>query len=316
MKAVVLGVSGMTGRAVAAALAEAGHEVVGTGRSQDRFPPALRERGVAFSRSDRDDPAQVRAALAGGADVIVDVVAYTAAHARSVLEASADVGSVVVVSSKAVYRDARGRHSNSDDPPDFGGLVTEGTPLLAPDWSGQYRSREGYGPNKAAVEEVYRGADVPVSVLRPSRIHGPGNAQPRERWVVDRVLAGQRTFPLPHAATAGNHPTAAANLAALALLCAQRPAHRVLNSADPGTPTAADVVTAVAAAMGVEVEVVDDDGGPSGEPSPWSTWPPFFLDTSASEAAGYRPVGTHAATVGACVEELVRRSRSQPAGSS
>ncbi|MBC3761008.1 NAD-dependent epimerase/dehydratase family protein [Quadrisphaera oryzae] len=316
MRAVVLGVSGMTGRAVAAALADAGHEVVGTGRSPGRFPAVLRERGVAFVRSDRDDPAQVRAVLADGADVVVDVVAYTAAHARSVLEASGDVGSVVVLSSKAVYTDARGRHSNSDHPPDFGGPVGEDTPTLPPDWSGAYDSREGYGRNKAAVEEVYRGADVPVSVLRPSRIHGPGSARPRERWVVDRVLAGQRTFRLPHAATAGNHPTAAANLAALALLCAQRPAHRVLNAADPGTPTAAEVVTAVAAAMGLDVEVDDDDGSPGGEVSPWSTWPPFFLDTSASEAAGYRPVGTHAATVGACVAELVRRSRSQPDRSS
>ncbi|PWJ54604.1 hypothetical protein SAMN06264364_10647 [Quadrisphaera granulorum] len=86
----------------------------------------------------------------------------------------------------------------------------------------------------------------------------------------------------------------------------------MLNSADPGTPTAAEVVTAVADAMGVQVEVVDDDE--RGEVSPWSTWPPFFLDTSASLATGYRPVGTHAETVVACVEELVGRLRCQPGG--
>ncbi|TNM61117.1 NAD-dependent epimerase/dehydratase family protein [Streptomyces sp. NP160] len=148
VEALVLGVSGMTGRAVAAALADAGHRVVGTGRSADRFPAALRERGVAFLRSDRHDPVELRAAVGRGADVVVDVLAFTAAHARSVLEASPDVGSVVVVSSKAVYRDAQGRHSNSDEAPDFGGPVTEDTPTLAPDWSGAYDSRAGYGPTR------------------------------------------------------------------------------------------------------------------------------------------------------------------------
>lgn len=306
MRAVVLGVNGMTGRAIANALVDAGHEVVGTGRSAERFPTALRERGAEFLRSERNAPAEVRSALAPGADVVVDVVAYAAAQARSVLTSSSGIGSVVVVSSKAVYVDALGRHSNSDDPPDFGSPVSEDNPVLVPDPTGGYASREGYGRNKVAVEEVYRSADVPVSVLRPSRVHGPGVAEPREAWVLDRVLAGQRVFRLPHAADAGNHPTAAANLARLALLCAERPAHRVLNSADPGTPTAGDVVGAVAAAAGVDVEVADD---PDGEPSPWSAWPPFFLDTSAADALGYRPVGTHRETVVACVEDLLTRRR-------
>ncbi len=243
----MLGVNGMTGRAIATALVAAGHEVVGTGRSADRFPAVLRDLGVEFLQSDRDDPAQVRTALGPGADVVVDVVAYTGAHARDVLAVSSGIGSVVVVSSKAVYVDDRGRHSNSDDPPDFGGPVSEDNAVLASDSSGNYASREGYGPNKVAVEEVYRSADVPVSVLRPSRIHGPGATAPREAWVLDRIHAGQRVFRLPHAADAGNHPTAAVNLARLAVLCAEHPAHRVLNSADPGTPTAGEVVRAVAA---------------------------------------------------------------------
>lgn len=302
----MLGVNGMTGRAIATALVAAGHEVVGTGRSADRFPAVLRDLGVEFLQSDRDDPAQVRTALGPGADVVVDVVAYTGAHARDVLAVSSGIGSVVVVSSKAVYVDDRGRHSNSDDPPDFGGPVSEDNAVLASDSSGNYASREGYGPNKVAVEEVYRSADVPASVLRPSRIHGPGATAAREAWVLDRIHAGQRVFRLPRAADAGNHPTAAVNLARLAVLCAEHPAHRVLNSADPGTPTAGEVVRAVAAAADVDVDVVDD---PAGEPSPWSSWPPFFLDTSAAEALGYRPVGTHAGTVVTSVRDLLARRR-------
>jgi len=116
------------------------------------------------------------------------------------------------------------------------------------------------------MEAVYRSADVPVTLLRPSRIHGPGNARSREEWVVRRLLEGQRLFRLPHASTAGNHPTAAANLARLVVMCAEWPAHRILNSADPGTPTAADVVRAIADTLDRPVEIVDDPAADS----PWS----------------------------------------------
>ena len=304
MRVLVFGVNGMTGRAVAAALAAAGWQVAGAGRSAERFPLALRELGVAFVPADRDDAKTVHTAVGGGFDVVIDAVAYTAAHARSLLAASGDIGSIVAVSSKAVYVDAEGRHSNTDEPPDFGGPVAEDTATMAPDFSGDYMSRLGYGSNKAAMEAVYRSADVPVTLLRPSRIHGPGNAWPREEWVVRRLLEGQRLFRLPHASTAGNHPTAAANLARLVVTCAERPAHRILNSADPGTPTAADVVRAIADTLDRPVEIVDD---PAADPSPWSTDPPFFLDTRASEALGYRPVGDYATTVRAAVDDVLAR---------
>lgn len=307
MRTLVLGVNGMTGQAIATDLALAGHEVVGTGRAAQRFPDRLRDCGVHFLESDRHDPAAVAAALGDGADVVVDCVAYTAEHARMLLAASGDIGSIVALSSKAVYVDAHGRHSNSAEPPDFGTPVSEDTAVLPPDFSGDYKSAAGYGRNKVAMELTLRQAAVPVSVLRPSRIHGLGSARPREWWVVRQILRGVRTIPLAHGGRTGNHPTAAVNLARLVLACARQPGHRVVNSADPGAPTAADVVRAIAAAMSAEVEVTD--AGP-GRPaaSPWDTWPPFFLDTSAAQEVGYEPVGDYAATVGPVVRELATLS--------
>jgi nucleoside-diphosphate-sugar epimerase len=310
VRAIVLGVSGVTGPAIALALAGAGWEVTGTGRDPSRFPASLRAAGVGFERSDRAVPAELAATLAAGADVVVDCVCYTAEHARRLVEQRGTFGSAVVLSSKAVYVDSRGRHSNSDDPPEFDGPVGERQPVLPPDFSGDFESAEGYGPNKVAAEQVLLESGLPVSVLRPSRIHGPGADPPREWFVVRRLLDGRRRIPLARGGRTGNHPTAAANLARLVLTCAEHPGQRVLNAADPGAPTARDVVVAVARACGLEVEPVGlpDDAAPRHGWTPWSTWPPYFLDTSAALGLGYRPAGTYAETVRDTVDALLALS--------
>ncbi|MFT3889093.1 MAG: NAD-dependent epimerase/dehydratase family protein [Arachnia sp.] len=303
MRAVVLGVNGLTGRAIAAELAAAGWEVVGTGRDKARFPTALGLAGVEFIRSDRNVPVELGAVLSSGADVVVDCVCYTADQARLLLGHTDRIGSIVVLSSKAVYVDAHGRHSNSDEPPDFGAPVSESCAVMEPDFSGDYLSRDGYGANKVAMECILRDSAAPVSILRPSRIHGAGAARPREWYVVTRLMNGQRQFPLAQAGRTGNHPTAARNLARLVRVCAEQPGARVLNAADPGTPTAAEIVTSIGAAYGETVEVVDDElrGW-----NPWDTWPPFYLDMRAAQAIGYEAAGTYRDTVSETVDELVQ----------
>src|SRR5215475_5227316 len=146
---IVLGGSGQVGRAVAARLAGEGWHVVCSGRSPARFPAELRDAGVEFAESDRYDADDLRQLLTPGADVVVDCAGYTAGHTRMLLPFQPDVGSVVFISSKAVYVDEHGRHSNSDEPPDFGGPVTEEQPTLAPS-DADYQSREGYGASKIA----------------------------------------------------------------------------------------------------------------------------------------------------------------------
>jgi nucleoside-diphosphate-sugar epimerase len=219
----------------------------------------------------------------------------------------------VVLSSKAVYIDNDGRHSNSDEPPVFDGPVSEQQPVLEPDYSGEYQSREGYGANKVAAERTLLSSDARMSILRPSRIHGAGAARPREWFVVKRLLDGRRSIPLAHGGRTGNHPTAAVNLARLVSTCAENPGQRVLNAADPGAPTAADIVEAIASACELPVELVClDDAAPASYGwSPWNNWPPFFLDTSAATALGYEAVGTFAEVVSATVQELRSSSRRQ-----
>ena len=45
-----------------------------------------------------------------------------------------------------------------------------------------HESREGYGANKVAAEHVLLDSGRPVTVLRPSKVHGAGAARPRE-WI-------------------------------------------------------------------------------------------------------------------------------------
>jgi nucleoside-diphosphate-sugar epimerase len=307
MRAIVIGVSGLTGRAIADDLLAAGWEVTGTGRDPAHVPAPLLEAGLRFVRADRTDPEELAASLRGGADVVVDCVCYTAAHARQLLEHRASFGSSVVLSSKAVYVDDQGRNSNSPVPPHFPAPVREDQAVLQPDFSGDYETREGYGANKVAAEQTLLDSGIPVSILRPSRIHGAGGARPREWFVLRRLLDGRRRLPLAHHGRTGNHPTAAVNLARLVLACAEHPGRRILNAADPGTPAAGEIVEAIARAAHLPVEVVGlaDDAPDHLGWTPWATWPPYFLDMTAAHQMGYRPRGSYAETVAESVRHLL-----------
>jgi nucleoside-diphosphate-sugar epimerase len=313
VRVVIFGVNGVAGMAIASELCGGGCEVVGTGRETRRFPARLDDQGVRFVCSDRHDVAQLDRVLAAGADVIVDCLCYTAEHARQLLTYREAFGSAVVLSSKAVYIDDQGRHANSDDSPRFDAPVRETQPVLEPGFSGAYQSREGYGTNKVAAEITLRESGAPVSILRASRIHGLGGSPPREWFVVKRLLDGRHRIPIAHHGQTGNHPTSAVNLAKLVAACAQRAAARVLNAADPDLPTAADVVEAIAAACQRPVQIVglNDAAPPQLGWTPWETWPPVFLDTTASTQLGYQPAGTYSETVTAAVQELLVLSYDQ-----
>ena len=173
-RALVLGGTGAIGRATARRLLAAGWQVELTGRDPSRFPHDIAAAGGRFVSSERSDDAQLAAAFGGGADLLVDCVCFTAEDAARLLPLAREAESTVMISSKAVYVDRDGNHSNSETKPRFDGPVSETQPTMAPG-SGDYMSREGYGANKVAAEQVLLDSGVPVTVLRPSKIHGPGS---------------------------------------------------------------------------------------------------------------------------------------------
>ncbi|MFF5300525.1 NAD-dependent epimerase/dehydratase family protein [Streptomyces sp. NPDC013161] len=310
-RALILGGTGLVGRATALRLLEAGWQVDVTGRDPARMPAELTGAGGKFIAADRADQGQVRAALGAGADLLVDCLCFTAADARSLLPLAANSGSTAVISSRAVYVDAAGHHVNSDVSPHFTAPITETQPTLAPTTDIDYRSREGYGANKVAAEQVVLESGLPVSVLRASQIHGVGASPAREWAVVKRVLDGRTALLLADRGAGIVHTTAAANLAALIETVAERPGTRVLNCADPDAPSALEICRAIAGHLGHEwEEVLLDDTAPAGlGRTPWDSPHPILLDTSASTALGYRPAGTYATTIAPALDRLVEAAK-------
>jgi len=306
-RALILGGTGLVGRATALRLLEAGWQVDVTGRDPARMPAELSAAGGKFIAAERTDGGQVRAALGPGAELLVDCLCYTAADARSLLPLAANSASTVLISSRAVYVDAAGHHVNSDTPPRFDVPIPETQPTLAPTTDIDYRSREGYGANKVAAEQVALESGLPISVVRPSQIHGVGASPAREWAVVKRVLDGRTALLLARRGAGVVHGTAAANLAALVETVAGRPGARVLNCADPDVPSVLEICRTIAGHLGhAWEEVLLDDTAPAGlGRTPWDSAHPIVLDTGAATALGYRPAGSYATTIAPALDWLV-----------
>jgi len=309
-RALIIGGTGQIGRATAARLLGAGWRIDLTGRDPVHMPPEIAAAGGSFVAVDRDDSGQLLSALGEGADLLVDCICYTAAAATQLLPLVRSADSTVMISSKAVYVDGSGRHSNSEAAPRFSGPIGEEQPTMAPG-DGDYDSREGYGANKVAAENVLLDSGEPVTVLRPSKIHGVGAKTPREWVFVKRVLDRRPAVFLARRGAGVDHPTAAANIAALIELVAAKPGRRVLNSADPDAPSALEISRTIARRLRHEWEEVllgEEDDQALGR-HPWDAPYPVVLDMTAAGELGYTPVGDYATTVADEVDWLVSSAR-------
>ncbi|MGW2225856.1 NAD-dependent epimerase/dehydratase family protein [Streptomyces formicae] len=308
--AVVIGATGQTGRATVRALVEDGWSVTAASRSggrDERWPGDVREAVL-----DREDDAQLAGVLGDGVDLVVDMVAFTAAHARQYAAFANRIGSAVVLSSGAVYADAQGRSFDTQSEPDgfprYPVPIPESQPTVAP-------GDATYGTRKIALERglLALGDRLPVTLLRAGAIHGPYCRGPRELYFVQRNLDGRRTRVLAHGGRSRFHPVGVRTLAELVRLAAASPGSRVLNAGDPEAPTVAEIGASVDAVMGVETETVLVEGEP---PEPgvgltmWSSAHPVVYDMAAAERElGYRPVTTYAASLEETVHWLVDHLR-------
>jgi nucleoside-diphosphate-sugar epimerase len=310
-RALILGGTGLVGGAIARRLLRAGWQVDVTGRDPGRMPAALAADGARFTAADRHDPARLRAAFGTEADLLVDCVCYTGADARLLLPFAHASGSAVMISSKAAYVDDQGRHSNSDASPEFARPVVESQATMAPS-DVDFNSREGYGANKVAAEQVLLDSGAPVTVLRPSKVHGVGGTRPREWMFVKRVLDRRPAVFLARRGAGIDHPSAAANIAALVETVAAVPGRRVLNSADPDAPSGRRIARAIARHLDYQwEEVLLDEAESAGALGrhPWDSVPPIILDMTAASELGYVPAGDYATTVRDQVDWLVSAAR-------
>ena len=169
---------GGTGAISAACVAESvrlGHEVtvLNRGRTAVRpLPP-----GVATVTADVAEPGALEAVLAGGFDVVVDFLCFTAEDAaRAVAACRGRARQYVFISSASVYDRSRARLP-----------VVESTP--------RWRDPAGYTEAKMAAEDVFAAAyadGFPVTVVRPSHTYDDAKPPLPGGWTeVDRVLAGE-----------------------------------------------------------------------------------------------------------------------------
>lgn len=306
-RALVVGGTGQIGLATARRLLGSGWDVDLTGRNPDRLPAEIAAAGARFLASDRRDPSALAAAFGSGAELLLDCACYTAADAELLLPLARAADSTVMISTKAVYVDDEGNHSNSERPPRYLGPIHE-TQRTLPPGSRDYLTAEGYGENKVAAERVLLDDGAPVTVLRPSKVHGAWSANPREWVFVKRVLDRRRAVVLANRGEGVEHTTAAANVAALVETVAAKPGRRILNSADPHAPSVLEISRAVASHLGHEWQevLVDDDAAGR---TPWDAPHPIVLDTTAALELGYAPAGDYAATVVEELEWLVAAAR-------
>lgn len=310
-RAVVIGGTGQVGQAIAGRLHDAGWRVVVVARGLAPLPTELRVDGVIVRRADRTDPDALAAAIGDGTRLLVDCACFTAAHANGLRPLLPRVESTVLLSSKAVYVDGRGRHVNSAEPPRFDGPINESQATLAPSDTHDYASRSGYGAAKVAAERILLDDGHPVTVLRASKVHGPGGSRPHEWVFVKRVLDGRPAVLVSHRGRGSDHPTGAANLAALVETVAGRPGRRILNIADPDAPDGAAIAVIVAAHFEHSWRVVrlPEDADRMLGRHPWDRVPPIRLDLTAATELGYRPVGSYADTVGPTLDWLAGLAR-------
>ncbi|MHA7304912.1 NAD-dependent epimerase/dehydratase family protein [Arthrobacter sp. TMN-49] len=289
MRAILLGGTGAMGGATALLLAKSGWTVEVTGCDQSRMPHELSDLDVRFHQIERSDTRGMEHLVGDGADLLVDLIAYSAPHVRALLPAMTAMDNLVLISSRAVYADDFGGHVNGDELPRFTAPIREDRPTLPPaaDDANPF-SREGYAPGKVAAEQVALDSGLPVTVLRPSKVHGRWARNARTSSIVDWMLSGNQSIELAQADTI-DHLTAARNTAALIKTISTRPGRRILNTADPDTPTAAEIVRAIAEVLAWEGQITRVAGCQDRGSHPWMT--PMTLDSSAALNLGYQPVG-------------------------
>jgi nucleoside-diphosphate-sugar epimerase len=303
-RAVVIGAGGQIGRPAVQALARDGWEVTAVSRGGGRdenWPGEVRTR-----RLEREDDAALGALVGDGCDLVVDLVAYGARHARQLTGLADRIGAAVVVSSVSVYEDGQGRGFDTMGERD--GLPRYPVPIgehqvTVPPGDATYSTR------KVALErELLSAADrLPTTVLRPGAIHGPYSPLPRELYFVKRNVDRRPRRVLAFRGESLFHSSAARNIAELIRLAAARPGSRVLNACDPLPPAVSEIGAAVDAVMGVETETVLLDGPAQASvgSSPWSVELPVVCDMSAAERElGYRPVVSYPESLPQTVEWL------------
>ncbi|MBX9719447.1 MAG: NAD(P)H-binding protein [Microbacteriaceae bacterium] len=305
--ALLVGGSGQVGTAAARALLASGVEVTIAHRGTRPLPADLvgNVRELTLDRGDADALTDA----ARGRDLVLDCVAFGPADAEPYAPLVGEHGSLVVISTASVYLGTNGTWMDAatgdDDFPRLAVPVIETDPIVTAEL-------EGYSPQKAALERALLAVDdLPVTILRPGAIHGPGSPALREWYFIKRALDGRARVPLIDRGESRFATSATAAIAELVRLAGEHPGRRVLNAVDEPAATVLQIGQAVFAHLGhnAEFELLPRGaGGPESGvgQTPWSVPVPVELSMQAArEQLGYDPLGSHRATIGPAIDWML-----------
>lgn len=303
--AIILGGTGAVGHAASQYLRANGWDVTLTSRT----PPSWNAEHLITITANRHDPYQLRRVLSGGADLLIDCLCYQAADGAMLLPYLSHITKPIMISSKAVYVDRYGRHSNSDEPPDFAGPIDETCATLRPN-DLDPNTREGYGANKVAAEETLLNSGASVAILRPSKIHGAHARRPREWVFVRRAIERRLTLFYDPSRAGIDHPSAASNIAALIAALAHLPGNQIVNIADPDAPSGIEIARIVGGLLGVTFDE-QPVSAPGHRLHPRDTNYPIVLNTKRAHELDYQPIGDYASTIKAEIDWLMTNANPQ-----
>ena len=243
MKCLVLGGTRFVGLRLVQLLHSQGHTVTVLNRGQTQ---AMLPEGVIRIRADRSDPDQVSAVLNGQRfDAVFDISGYKPSELQPVIDAlDSNVGSYVFCSSVAVY-------PTSDIAP-----VLEDHPLNRSPEAGEY-SRDKVRCEDMLLEALKR-QGFPVTIIRPPYVYGPYDHIQRRLFSIFARLTQGRVAIVPGDGLALTHSVHVDDLAtAFASVPdrAQAPG-QAYNVTGPEAITANGYISAIAAIIGVDAEIV------------------------------------------------------------
>lgn len=308
MQILLLGGTGFLGRELARAALDGGHAVTCLARGS---APAAS--GANFVRADRDDPDALAPVVTQAWDAVVDLTSHPA-HAHDAVH-QLTARHRLLVSTTSVYA--------AFDTPN----QSENAPLAPPAGIDRMTEMNQYPGAKRRCEDIYRGADGQVTVIRPGLIGGAGDDTGRSGYYPWRfahptgpdVLVPDATFPVS--------VIDVADLAAWILHCIEHTVTGTFNAAGQ-THTLADLYRASIEVTGsaAQPHVIPDDvllsqgiapwAGPNSLPL-WIPLPGFrhvgSVDSSAALAHGLvrRPLGE---TLAAALATEEARTTERPVG--
>jgi nucleoside-diphosphate-sugar epimerase len=261
--------------------------------------------GVKLVQLDRNEDGAL--AVADGADLLVDVIPFEAAHVEQLL--ALDLGAIIAVSSASVYADEQGltldEAQGVDDFPDFPVPIPESHPTVEP-------GDATYSTKKAQLERILlENSRIPAAIVRPCAIYGRGDRMAREWYFVKRAVDKRPYVVLTGRGESHFHTTASENIGELVRLIAKEPRAGAFNSGDPDPPTVLELARAIGAVAGhayTEV-LLPTFEGEVGQ-TPWSAPKPLIVDmTKAESELGYRPATTWEEALPRQVEWLLSATR-------